>query len=330
MRFRRLLPLIVLALGAVARLADAQVDRLPTWNEGPAKRAVVEFVARVTKPDGPDFVPVPDRIAAFDNDGTLWSEQPTYVQAVFALDRIKALAGTHPEWRDKPLFKAVLEGDFKAIAAGSRRDRLELLAASHAGMTTEEFERIVADWLAAAKHPRFGRPYTELVYLPMLELLAYLRENGFKTYIVSGGGVEFIRPWAEKTYGVPPEQVVGSAIELQYEQRDGKPVLVRLPEIAFVDDGPGKPAGIHRVIGRRPIAAFGNSDGDYEMLRWTTTGPGARLGLIVHHTDAAREWAYDRESSAGRLARALDDAPRNGWIVVDMKSDWKKVYKFDD
>jgi hypothetical protein len=218
----------------------------------------------------------------------------------------------------------------KTILAGTPRDRLELLAASHAGMTTEEFGRIVADWLATAKHPRFGRPYTELVYRPMLELLAYLRANGFKTYIVSGGGVEFMRPWAEKVYGIPPEQVVGSFIKVRYELRDDKPVLVRLPEIEFVDDRAGKPEGIHRAIGRRPILAFGNSDGDYEMLRWTTSGPRPRLGLIVHHTDAAREWAYDRESPVGRLVKALDDAPRNGWVVVDMKEDWAKVFAFDE
>jgi phosphoserine phosphatase len=327
---RYLLAMVALVFGVIGRPPDDQVDRLPSWNEGQSKRAIVEFVGRVTKEGGPDFVPVPERIATFDNDGTLWAEQPTYVQVAFTLDRIKALAETHPEFRNKPLFKAALEGDIKTILAGTPRDRLELLAASHAGMTTEEFERIVADWLATARHPRFHKPYTELVYLPMLELLACLRANGFKTYIVSGGGREFMRPWAEKVYGIPPEQVVGSAIKVRYELRDGQPALVRLPEIEFVDDKAGKPEGIHRAIGRRPIAAFGNSDGDYEMLRWTSAGPGPRLGLIVHHTDAAREWAYDRNSPVGRLAKALDDAPRYGWIVVDMKRDWKRVFPFDD
>jgi hypothetical protein len=280
----------------------------------------------VTTAGGPDFVPVADRIATFDNDGTLWTEQPTYVQVAFALDRINVLARTHPDWRDKPLFKAALDRDLKSIMAGTSRDRLELIAASHAGMTTDEFTRIVADWLAMAKHPRFGRAYTELVYQPMLELLAYLRGNGFKTYIVSGGGVEFMRPWTDKVYGIPPEQVVGSSVKIKYAVQGGEPVLVRLPEIEFIDDFAGKPEGIQRYIGRRPIAAFGNSDGDYEMLRWTTAGDGPRLGLIVHHTDAAREWAYDRESPVGRLVRALDDAPTFGWVVVNMKADWNRVF----
>jgi hypothetical protein len=309
---------------------DGQVDRLPSWNEGPAKRAIVEFVEKVTKEGGSDFVPVPGRIATFDNDGTLWSEQPIYSQVAFALDRIKVLAETHPEWRNKPLFKAALEGDLTAILEGTPRDRLELIAVSHAGMTTEEFSRIVEGWMAKARHPRFHKPYTDLVYLPILELLAYLRGNGFKTFIASAGGVEFMRPWTEKVYGIPPEQVLGSTIKVKYELRDGQPVLIRLPEIEFVDDRAGKPEGIQRAIGRRPIAAFGNSDGDYEMLRWTMAGPGPRLGMIVHHTDAAREWAYDRDSPVGRLNRALDDAPRYGWVVVDMRSDWKKVYRFDD
>jgi endo-1,4-beta-xylanase len=301
-------------------------DPLPSWNDGPSKAAIVGFVARVTKDGGPDFVPIPERIATFDNDGTLWSEQPYYVQVAFALDRIRTLAGQHPEWKDKQPFKAAIEGDLKTILAGTPRDRLELIAASHAGMTTDEFERIVEDWLAKARHPRFGRPYTDLVYQPMLELLAYLRANGFKTYIVSGGGVEFMRPWAEKVYGIPPEQVLGSSIKVRYELVDDKPALVRLPEIEFIDDKAGKPANIHRTIGRRPILAFGNSDGDYEMLRWTTAGPGPSLGLIVHHTDAVREWAYDREAAVGRLAQALDEAPKQGWIVVDMKAEWKVIF----
>jgi hypothetical protein len=313
----------VLAVGLVGA-----ADPLPSWNDGPAKRAVIAFVERVTKEGGPDFVPPADRIAAFDNDGTLWSEQPCYVQVAFVLDRIRALSATHPEWREKPLFRAALDRDLKPILAGTPRDRLELVAASHAGMTTEEFERIVSDWIVKARDPRFGRMYTELSYQPMLELLAYLRANGFKTYIVSGGGIDFMRPWTGRVYGIPPEQVIGSAIKVVYEVWDGRSVLVRLPEVEFIDDRAGKPVGIQRAIGRRPIAAFGNSDGDYEMLRWVTSGPGPRFGLIVHHTDAAREWAYDRDSPVGRLARALDDAPRYGWVVVDMKVDWKVIYPF--
>jgi phosphoserine phosphatase len=304
-------------------------DALPSWNEGSAKKAIVEFVAQVTKEAGPEFVPPAERVAVFDNDGTLWPEQPVYFQFLFALDRIRSLADKHPEWREKQPFKSVLQGDIKAALAGGTQARLELVAASHAGMTTEEFEGIVKDWLATARHPRFKRPYTDLAYQPMLELLAYLRGNGFKTYIVSGGGVEFMRPWAERVYGIPPEQVVGSTIRVKYEIRDGKPVLVRLPQIEFIDDKEGKPAAIHRSIGRRPIAAFGNSDGDFEMLEWATVGPGRRFGLIVHHTDADREWAYDRESLIGGLSKVLDQAPKNGWIVVDMKKDWKKIYAFE-
>jgi phosphoserine phosphatase len=315
--------------GAVLAVWNGQAvadDPLPSWNPGPAKRAIIDFVARVTTEGGPDFVPVAERIAAFDNDGTLWCEQPMYVQVAFAVDRIQVLSADHPEWKVTQPFKAVLERDWKTIAAGPPRERLEVIAATHAGMTTEEFERIVADWLAKARHPRFNVLYTELVYSPMLELLKYLRASGFKTYIVSGGGVEFMRPWTERVYGIPPEQVVGSTIKVKYEVRDGRPVLVRLPEIEFIDDKSGKPAGIHRAIGRRPIAAFGNSDGDYEMLRYTTSGPGSRLGIIVHHTDAVREWAYDRGAPVGRLEKVLDEAPQYGWVVVDMKADWKVVF----
>jgi hypothetical protein len=315
----------LLVLPAICRAGDP----LPSWNEGPAKSAIVAFVARVTQEGGPDFVPQSERIATFDNDGTLWPEQPVYIQLAFARDRITALADKHPEWREMPPYKALIQGDFRAALAGSTRDRLELIAATHAGMTTDQFGRIVSDWVATARHPRFNRPYTDLAYRPMLEVLAYLRANGFKTFIVSGGGVEFMRPWTEKVYGVPPEQVVGSTIKVQYELRDGEPVLMRLPEVAFIDDKAGKPEGIHRAIGRRPIAALGNSDGDYEMLRWTTSASGLRLGLIVHHTDAAREWAYDRQSPVGRLERALDEAPDRGWIVMDMKKDWKVIYAFE-
>ncbi len=316
-------------IAVMSQTTFAEEDPLPSWNESPSRQSILRFVAEVTHQDRPEFVPVSERIAVFDNDGTLWSEQPYYNQVAFALERIRALAVKHPEWRDKPAFRAVLEGNIKAIMAGSPRDRLELIAASHAGMTSEEFEQIVKDWLATAKHPRYQRPYPELVYQPMLELLRFLRANGFKTYIVSGGGVEFMRTWTESVYGVPAEQVLGSRIKLKYELRDEKPALVRLPEIDFIDDGPGKPVGIHQVIGRRPIAAFGNSDGDYEMLRWTTAGPGRRLGLIVHHTDAEREWAYDRESPVGRLSKALDESRQRGWVLVDMKADWKRVFAFE-
>jgi hypothetical protein len=322
---RHLLMAITLA-AALALALSAAAEPLPSWNEKQAKRAIVDFVQRVTSDGGPDFVPLQKRIAVFDNDGTLWIEKPIYVQLAFALDRLKALALTHPEWKDKQPFKAALEGDLKTVAAGGEHALLELIMATHAGMTTDAFARVVKDWLATAKHPRFNRPYTELVYQPMLELLTYLRANGFKTYIVSGGGIEFMRPWTEKVYGIPPEQVIGSSIKTRFELSDGKPVLVRLPEINFIDDKAGKPVGIHMHIGRRPIAAFGNSDGDLQMNQWTTAGSGARFGLIVHHTDAEREYAYDRQSSVGRLDKALETAKRQGWTVVDMKQDWKRIF----
>jgi phosphoglycolate phosphatase-like HAD superfamily hydrolase len=303
-------------------------DPLPSWNDGPSKKAVVEFVEKVTKEGGPDFVPPSDRVAVFDNDGTLWSEQPVYFQVAFALDRVKAVAPKHPEWKDQQPFKAVLEGDLKAALAGGQKAVAEIMLATHAGMTTDDFDQLVRDWVKTARHPRFDRPYTDLVYQPMLEVLSHLRAHGFKTYIVSGGGIEFMRVFAEHVYGVPPEQVVGSSGKLKYEMRDGRPVLVKLPEIAFVDDGPGKPAGIQENIGRRPVMAFGNSDGDFQMLQWTTTGTGSRFGLIVHHTDAEREWAYDRTSHIGKLDKALDAAPKAGWTVVSMKADWKVIYPF--
>ncbi len=302
--------------------------QLPSWNDGAAKTSIVEFVTRVTKAGGPDYVQPAGRIAVFDNDGTLWAEQPMYFQAFFAFDRVKAIAPQHPEWKDRQPFKAILENDRKALLASGEKGAMEILMATHSGMTTGEFEKIVKDWLTTARHPRFNRPFTDLIYQPMLELLAYLRENGFKTYIVSGGGVDFMRPWAEKVYGIPPEQVVGSSIKLKFDIRDGKPVLTRLPDIDFVDDGPGKPVGIQKFIGRRPIAAFGNSDGDLQMLQWTAAGAGPRFMLLIHHTDAEREWAYDRQSPIGRLDKALDEALRRGWTVVDMKNDWKKVFPF--
>jgi len=316
----------VLALGAtVARAADP----LPSWNDGPAKAAIVAFVDKVTKPGSPDFVPEPERIATFDNDGTLWAEQPMYVQLFFALDRVKALAPQHPEWKSTQPFEAVLEGDMKSLAASGEKGLVTLDMATHAGMTTTEFEKIVRDWIATAKHPTTHRLYTKMVYQPMLELLAYLRASGFKTFIVSGGGIEFMRPWTNEVYGVPPEQVVGSSIKTKYELREGKPVLVRLREINFIDDKDGKPVGINEYIGRRPIAAFGNSDGDLQMLQWTTAGDGARFALYVHHTDAEREWAYDRTSTFGRLDKGLDEAKAKGWTVVDMKKDWKVIFAAD-
>jgi hypothetical protein len=300
---------------------------LQSWNEGGAKQQILDFVARVTDPRSPDFVPEPERIAVFDNDGTLWAEQPAYVQLLFAIDRVKALAPEHPEWKSTQPFQAVLEGDMEALAAAGHHGLLELVMATHAGMTTEEFEAVVTQWLATARHPTSGRPYTEMVYRPMLELLHYLRDNGFKTFIVSGGGIEFMRPWTESVYGISPEQVIGSSIKTKFELRDGRPALVRLPEIDFIDDKEGKPVGINSHIGRRPIAAFGNSDGDLQMLEWTTAGDGARLGVLIHHTDAEREWAYDRESHIGRLDRGLDEAAARGWTVVSMKDDWNAIYQ---
>lgn len=316
---KSLLVLLLLAHVAVA-------DPLPSWNDGAVKKSIVAFVAKVTKEGAPDFVPPAARIATFDNDGTLWAEQPMYFQLLFALDRVKALAPQHPEWQDKEPFASLLRGDVKGALAGGERAMLDIVMTTHAGITTEEFETIVMDWIATATHPVTKRPYTAMVYQPMLELLAYLRANGFKTFIVSGGGTEFMRPWIEKVYGIPPEQVVGSSIKTQFEMRDGVPVLVRLPEIDFIDDKAGKPVGIHKIIGRRPLMAFGNSDGDVQMLQWTTAGTGPRFGLIVHHTDAEREWAYDRHSSIGRLDKGLDEAKTRRWTVVDMKGDWRTIY----
>ncbi|ODS00137.1 haloacid dehalogenase [Methyloceanibacter methanicus] len=323
--FRAAVAFAAMALVSAASAAD-NADPLPSWNDGPTKQAVESFVQKVTDKDGPDFVPPADRIAVFDNDGTLWVEQPAYVQLIFALDRVKELAPEHPEWKEKQPFKAAIEGDMKTLAASGEKGIAELIMASHAGMTPSAFQKIVGDWLAATKDKRFQRKYTELVYQPMLELLAYLRDNGFTTYIVSGGGIEFVRNFSEPVYGIPPAQVVGSSIKTKYEVVDGEPTVMRLPEMNFVDDKTGKPIGITQHIGQRPIAAFGNSDGDFEMLEWTTAGDGARFGLIVHHTDAEREYAYDRDSHVGRLDKALDAAVENGWIVVDMKDDWKQIF----
>jgi phosphoglycolate phosphatase-like HAD superfamily hydrolase len=321
------LAVLLISIMLVATVQAA--DPLPSWNDTIPKKMITAFVEKVTEPGASAFIPEPERIAVFDNDGTLWSEQPMYFQLAFAIDRVKALAPKHPEWKDKEPFASVLKGDIKRALAGGEHAILEIVIATHANTTTEEFEQTVKAWLATARHPRTARPYTEMVYQPMLELLTYLRANGFKTFIVSGGGIEFMRPWTEMVYGIPPEQVVGSSIKTKFELRNGKPVLMRLPEIDFIDDKADKPVGIHKFIGRRPVAAFGNSDGDLQMLQWTAAGQGERLMLIVHHTDDEREWAYDRKSSIGRLDKALDEAKSRGWAVVDMKRDWKVVYPFE-
>ncbi len=307
----------------------AQTDPLPSWNDGATKKSITDFVAKVTTLGSPDFVPVPERVATFDNDGTLWCEQPMYTQLFFALDRVKALAPQHPEWKDKEPFASLLKGDVKAALAGGERAMLEIVAATHSGMTTEEFDKTVKAWIATAKHPVTKRPYTEMVYQPMLELLAYLRANGFKTFIVSGGGIEFMRPWTEKVYGIPPEQVVGSSGKLKFELRDGQPVLVKLPAIDFIDDKDGKPIGIQTHIGRRPIAAFGNSDGDLQMLQYTAAGGGVRLMMLVHHDDKAREFEYGAKSPIGTFSDALmTEATDKQWNVISMKDDWKQIFPF--
>lgn len=322
---------LMLALASATAVGPAmgQADPLPSWNDGVVKRAVLSFVARVTQEAGSDYVRPAERIAAFDNDGTLWAEQPMYFQGAFAFDRIKVMALQHPEWQQQEPFRSFLAGDRQSLAAQGEKAVLALVTAAHSGMNTDDFAKSVADWLVTARHPRFERPYNELIYQPMVELLGYLRGSGFKTFIVSGGGVEFMRAWAEKAYGIPPEQVIGSSGVVTFEAgADGRPELRKEPKVEFVDDGPGKPVGIHRFIGRRPILAFGNSDGDLEMFQWTAAGPGVRFLGIVHHTDAEREWAYDRESRVGKLDKALDEAAARGWAVVDMKRDWKRIFAF--
>ncbi len=321
-------PALPMLRSVAATAQTATSDRLPSWNDTATKKAIVTFVERVTKQGSPEFVPEAERIATFDNDGTLWAEQPMYFQFLFALDRVKLLAPQHPEWQTLEPFASLLKGDVKSALAGGEPALFKIVMATHAGMTSVEFDQIVSDWIATARHPITKRLYTEMVYQPMLELVAYLRANGFKTFIVSGGGIDFMRPWTERVYGIPPEQVVGSSGKTKFELRDGKPVLMRLPEIDFIDDGPGKPVGINEHIGRRPIAAFGNSDGDLQMLEWARGGGGVRFALIVHHTDAEREWAYDRNSSVGKLDKALDVAQVEGWTVVDMKNDWKTIFPF--
>lgn len=307
---------------------NTTTDPLPSWNDGSAKSAIISFVNASTS-EGTFFIPVKDRIIVFDNDGTLWSEQPIYFQFAFAMDRIKELAPSHPEWKNEMPFKALLEGDINKALVGGKESILEIVMASHSGMTTHEFEKIVTDWIKTAKHPKTGKRYTEMVYQPMLELLDYLRENGFKTFIVSGGGIDFMRPWVESVYGIPPDQVIGSSGKVLYELINGQPVLVKLPEIDFIDDKEGKPVGIYKFIGKRPVAAFGNSDGDLAMLQWTAASDFKGLMVFIHHTDAEREWAYDRNSHIGKLDKGLDEALEKGWTIVDMKKDWNKIYPFE-
>ena len=307
-------------------VGSAAADPLPSWKDGSSKQAIFSFVERVTKQNTPNFVSPAERIAVFDNDGTLWAEQPIYFQLAFAIDRVKTLAPKHPEWEDQEPFASLLKGDIKGALTGGKKAIAEIIMVTHAGMTTDEFAAIVRRWTATARHPKTGKLFTKMVYQPMLELLDYLRANGFKTFIVSGGGIEFMRPWTEEVYGIPPEQVVGSSIKTKYEVRDGKSVITRLPELNFIDDKEGKPVGINRHIGRRPIFACGNSDGDFQMLEWTTSGSGPRFGLIVHHDDAEREWAYDRDSHIGKLDRGLNEAPKRGWTLVSIKDDWNVVF----
>jgi hypothetical protein len=318
----------VLVAGAcLAGTARAQTDPLPSWNDGAVKRSITDFVARVTTEGSKDFVPVPERIATFDNDGTLWCEMPFYFQMAFAFDRVKAMAPQHPEWKTKQPFKALLQGDVKTAATAGEKGLLAVIGATHSGMSVADFESTVLDWLKSARHPRFKRPYTELVYQPMLEVLAYLRANGFKTFIVSGGGMDFMRPWVPSVYGVPPEQVVGSSGVTQFRLlKDGKSEMFKTAKVDFIDDGPGKPVGINRNIGRRPIISFGNSDGDLQMLQYVSSGSGARLALYVHHDDAEREYAYDRKSQIGKLDKGLDEAKVRGWPLISMKNDWKTIF----
>jgi phosphoglycolate phosphatase-like HAD superfamily hydrolase len=321
---------ICLCAFACTASALAQSPVLPSWNEGEARTRILEFIRAVTDQNGKDFVPPADRIAVFDNDGTLWAEQPLYFQALFMLDQVRAVAPRHPEWKSNAAFQALAAQDKAALSAMGQKPVLELMGVANSGMTVGEYDETIRQWLTTAKHPKYQRPFTDLVYLPMQELLAWLRLNGFSTFIVSGGSAEFMRPWAEKAYGIPPEQVVGSQQEVKFEMKDGKPVLTRQPHFAFIDDGPGKPVGIYRNIGKRPIAAFGNSDGDLQMLQVTTAGEGRRLALLVRHDDAQREYAYDRQSNIGKLDQALDAAGPNHWIVVSMKKDWKKVFAFQE
>jgi phosphoglycolate phosphatase-like HAD superfamily hydrolase len=320
----------LLVLAAAHGAAVSQTDPLPSWNEGAAKKSITDFVARVTTQGSPDFVPVEERIATFDNDGTLWCEQPFYFQMAFAFDRVREMAPQHPDWKTKEPFRSLLKGDVATAAKAGEKGLLAVVAATHSGMTVPQFDAQVRDWIKTARHPRFKRPYNELIYLPMLEVLTYLRANGFKTFIVSGGGMDFMRPWAPAAYGIPPEQIVGSSGVTQFRlNKEGKGELFKTAKVDFIDDGPGKPVGINRNIGRQPIIAFGNSDGDLQMLQYTSSGSGARLGLFVHHDDAVREYAYDRKSRIGKLDKGLDEAPKWGWPVISMKRDWKAIFPFE-
>lgn len=321
-----LLLFLTLAPLPVAAGENATPDPLPSWHAGARKKAIVDFVERVTNPNSPAFVPAPERIAVFDNDGTLWTEQPIYPQYVFVLERLRALAPRFPGWAGQQPFKAALAGDLAGLAGQGPEALQRLMIATHSGMTTDQFDAAVRAWLEHARHRRFGRRYTELVYQPMRELLAYLQHHDFKNWIVSGGGADFLRVWAEPVYGIPPERVIGSTLKVKFEIADGKPLLIRLPEIDFVNDRAGKPVGIYRQIGRRPLMAFGNSDGDLPMLQWTMGGSGPRFAALIHHTDSAREYAYDRQSSVGRLDRALDEAERHGWVIVSMRDDWARLF----
>ena len=315
------------ALAQSIALAAPLPDPLPSWSDGAAKKSITDFVDRVTMRGSSDFVPVDQRIATFDNDGTLWCEQPIYIQVAFAFDEVRRLAPQHPEWKKQQPFKNLLEGKMQLVADAGEKSLLEIVMATHSGMSVDDFSKTVLDWVTTAQHPRFKRPYIEFVYQPMQELMRYLRGNDFKTFIVSGGGIEFMRPWVEKVYGIPPEQVVGSSGIVKFQMdANGKPELMKLDKIEFVDDGPGKPVGINRFIGRRPIFAFGNSDGDLQMLQWTAAGPGARFAGIVHHTDEVREYAYDRQSKIGKLDKAWDEAERRNWTIVDIKRDWKTIF----
>jgi len=311
--------------------ATVSADPLPSWNEGISKQAIIDFVTKTTNEGSADFIPVADRIACFDNDGTLWSEQPLYFQLAFAIDRVKAMAPQHPEWKTTQPFQALLERDMKTVMAGGEKALMQIVMTTHAGMTTEEFEKNVKDWMSTATHPKTGKPYNEMIYKPMVELLTYLRANGYKTFIVSGGGVDFMRPWVEQAYGIPPDQVVGSSGKVKYQvKEDGTPVLVKLPEINFIDDKEGKPVGIYQYIGKRPVFTAGNSDGDYAMLQWTSTATGhPRFGMIIHHTDSIREWAYDRQTHIGKLEKGLDDAAKYNWLIVNMREDWNTIYPAD-
>ena len=322
---------LLITLVCLTLTAQVFATTLPSWNDGPSKDAITAFVKAVTDKSSPDYVQPSERIAVFDNDGTLWSEKPAYFQAFFVFDRIREMAPDHPEWKTQQPYKAVLEGNMQAVAASGEKGLIELVMATHAGMTSDEFSEIVKKWLQTAQHPTLHKPYTQLVFKPMLELLDYLRTNGFKTFIVSGGGIEFMRPWTEEIYGIPPEQVVGSSIVSTFEMREGKPVLVREAKLNFNNDKAGKPVGINLNIGRRPIFAFGNSDGDLQMLQYTTLGTtGKRFAGLVHHTDGEREFAYDRDSHVGRLDKGLIEAKKNGWTVVDMKKEWKVIYPYQE